>query len=207
MPTQLIDNPTALRERLSLTANGNFRALRTGTDLPRGWCVEANNFEALLAVLETIYPTAWIDYVQQQSQSLPIQTMEQVAARQTGIYRLVSKLPSERLPDIVAAHCGSCVRHPTWFDRSAADNKLPCPEPCQCWMSFALQQVEAEREAKVSLDFSPAELQSLRSALRTAIAELDDDVRPAEYEDPRNHARLRALLARLGKVMDSDEGE
>jgi sirohydrochlorin cobaltochelatase len=197
-PNQYVDSPAALRQLLSLDAHGNFRALRTGIDMPRGWYVQVNGFEALLAVLETIYPTAWIDYVDQQSDMLPIQTMAQVAERQTGIYRLVAKLPSSQLPNIVAAHCGGCVRHATWFDGSAVDGKLPCPEPCQCWMSFALQQVEAERESKVGFEFSPDELRSLQVALDTAVSQTD--ARPAEYEDPRNPSRLRALLTRLAQA-------
>jgi sirohydrochlorin cobaltochelatase len=196
-PQQHIDNPSVLRQLLSLDANGNFRALRTGIDMPRGWYVKVTSFEMLLAALETIYPTAWIDYVQQQNQTLPTQTMEQVAERQTGIYRLVAKLPSTRLPDIVAAHCGSCVRQPTWFDGVATDGKLPCPEPCQCWMSFALQQVEADRKPKVPFEFSADELQSLRAALDTAVAQTN--AQAAEYEDPRNPSRLRALQARLSE--------
>ena len=74
-------------------------------------------------------------------------------------------------------------------------------------MSFALQQVEAERGVKMSLDFSPDELQSLRAALRTAIRRPDDDIRPAEYEDSRNPARLRALLARLDEDTQPDEAD
>jgi hypothetical protein len=192
-PTEFIDNPSRLRDRLTLDSNGNFRALRTGADLPQGWCVKVNSFESLLAVLETIYPTAWIDHVQQQNGTLPIQTMAQVAQRQTGIYKLIAKL--DRLPDIVTAHCGLCVRQPTWFDSSGGE--IPCPEPCQCWMSFALQQIEAERETKVSLELSPDDMQTLRSALKTAITRPDADIRPAEYEDSRNPARLRALLAKM----------
>ena len=37
--TRNVDNPAALREYLTYDANGNFRALRTGTDLRGGWRV------------------------------------------------------------------------------------------------------------------------------------------------------------------------
>ncbi len=190
-----IENPLALHSLLSRDANGNFRALPTQTDLVGGWAVRVDDIESLLGVIETIYPTAWIDFVQHRAGTLPIQRLEQVVARQTGIYKQVQQLTAQDLPRIVGALCGLCVRQPTWFSGASAADRLPCPEPCQCWMSFALQQVS--QAPSVQVELSPGELASLRSALQMAIAEPGTDVRPADYDDPRNPARLRALLALL----------
>jgi sirohydrochlorin cobaltochelatase len=194
---QQIETPAVLREFLAYDANGNFRALRTGTDLRGGWQVEVEGYERLLAVLETIYPGVWIDYTQHQEGKLPVQTVQQVVERQTGLYKRVGRLPENLLPGLVKAHCGLCVRNPTWFEATSDQKSLPCPEPCQCWMSFALQEVEALRGDQHSLDLTPDDIASLRAALQAAIEHPAQDVRPAEYSDPRNPARLRALLARL----------
>jgi sirohydrochlorin cobaltochelatase len=197
---QKMDSPAALRDHLIYDANGNFRALRTGTDLRGGWRVEVEGHERLLAVLETIYPGIWIDYAQHQEGMMPVQTVQQVVERQTGLYKRVGKLPENMLPGLVNAHCGLCVRKPAWFDAasaSSAGKRLPCPEPCQCWMSFALRQVEALRVDQQNLDLTPDEMASLRATLQAAIEHPAQDVRPAEYTDSRNPARLRALLARL----------
>src|SRR5207248_7187796 len=133
----LIKTPEALRQRFNYDIQGNYRVLKTSIDLPKGWRIEVPNVVSLLAALETIYPTLWIDVVQHQSDTLPLQPLEQVAERQTGLYRRVRELSgdlSEHLPRIVSAHCGLCVRGATWFDGSMGDASLPCPEACQPFM-------------------------------------------------------------------------
>jgi hypothetical protein len=198
----VVENPSALRERLARDVNGNFRALRTANDLPDGWRVTVNGYKALLAVLETIYPAAWFDSVQYLARQLSVQGVNEVVSRQTGMYKRVGNLPANLLPVLVDVQCGACVRTPVWFYSSFAKSQdseiaLACPEPCQCWMSFALQQSDSLREALQTIELSPAEISSLRATLQAAVAHPDPDVRPAEYDDPRNPARLRALLARL----------
>jgi sirohydrochlorin cobaltochelatase len=194
-----IHTPSELRSILLFDSYGNYRALATGKDLPRGWSVSVSGYESLLAVLEVIYPSSWIDRAQWQEGNLPIQTIEQVSSRQKGMYEHVGKLSPELLPDLVKTHCGACSRVPTWYDPQAVGT-IPCPEPCQFFMSFALQQVASRRAGQLSLELSPAEIDSLMVALQAMIDEVPTDVRPYEYDDPRNPFRLRALRERLSKL-------
>ena len=196
---KLIETPSALRAWVIKDANGNFRPLRTGKDLVRGWCVVVDDVESLLGVIETVYPGLWIDVVQHQAGKLDIQSLEQTAARQVGIYKQVGTLAhTTQLPELIHAHCGACVRQPTWY-RANDINALPCPEACQPFMTFAMHYLEStESDQPTELfEFTGDEVASLRAALDYAMLYPAEDVRPGEFDDPRNPARLRLLRMQI----------
>jgi sirohydrochlorin cobaltochelatase len=196
----LLVTPASLRATVTRDPNGNFRALRTLTDLVAcaPWRVQVNSRQALLAVLETVYPGLWIDVVQQQAGTLPVQSLRQTADRQTGMYHVVGELAdSQQLQDMVHAHCGMCVRAPTWFNGIVSQEGLPCPEPCQAFMSFALMRLNASKKAYETLDLDSEEVASLIDALESAATHPEADVRMNNYAEARNPARLRALLIQL----------
>ncbi len=144
-PDQVMDSPGALREYLNYAADGSFRPLRTTSNMPQHWLVEVNSLEAVLAALETIYPTAWVDFALHRVGKLPIQSLEQVTARQTGIYRRLGQLSPSAISELVSSVCGTCVRTPTWDQHAAQESGVPCPEACQLWMNAALEHLESLR--------------------------------------------------------------
>ena len=135
-PDEPLETPTVLRKRVR---EQPFRPLATSTDLPGGWHVKIESPEMIHAVVETVYPGAIADWVAHQNGELVFNSLEATAARQTGMYRRLDELSQEKRSALVEGICGSCVRHPTWFFGQTPLNTLPCPEPCNFWMSHALE--------------------------------------------------------------------
>ncbi|MBC8098325.1 MAG: hypothetical protein H7Y11_02680 [Armatimonadetes bacterium] len=131
----IIQTPPALRVRIR---QNPFRSLATSDDLPSGWRVPLNDPAHLHAVVETVYPGAVAEWAAAQTGSLNINTLPATAARQTGMYRALESLPHDAQAAIFQQVCGRCVRHPLWFD-TTPDAMLPCPEPCNHWLSAALE--------------------------------------------------------------------
>ncbi len=128
-----ISDPTALRDHVRRQP---FRPLATSTDLPGDWVVRINRREQLHAVVETIYPGVVAEWAQRDS--LAITTLDDLAARQTGIYRRAADLSSEQRAAAVEQICGRCVRQPTWFNGER--HPIPCAEACNFWLAHALEQ-------------------------------------------------------------------
>jgi hypothetical protein len=135
-PKERLENPAALRKRIR---EQPFRPLATSSDLPSGWSVEIQSPEMIHAVVETVYPGAVADWAAHQNGTFVYNTLETTAARQTGMYRKLDQLNADERTRLVENVCGHCVRHPTWFFGQTPIKALPCPEPCNLWMSRALE--------------------------------------------------------------------
>lgn len=131
-----LTTPAALRRRVR---ENPFRPLATSADLPRGWHVEIENMEAVHAAVETIYPGAVGEWAAGQAGTLAISTLDETAARQTGMYRQMAGLSREAQARTVQTVCGTCVKQPVWFEGDASIDSIPCPEPCNVWLSAALE--------------------------------------------------------------------
>jgi sirohydrochlorin cobaltochelatase len=134
----VLETPSALRERVR---ENPFRPLPTSDDLPTGWRVSINSPEALHAVVETVYPGAVADWAANRAGTLRINSLDVVAARQTGMYRKLEALNCEGQAAVVAQVCSGCVRRPTWFEGATPSDALPCPEACNVWLSAALEAI------------------------------------------------------------------
>ncbi len=131
-PTDCITTPDALRQRVR---ENPFRPLATSTDLPRGWYVPTyGDPHRILAIIETVYP-AVVGSTVLDTGSLP-----QLIQRQTGRYQELSALDSSQRAQVVQQLCGNCIRHPCWSDGEY--HHLNCPEPCDFWLSTALQSIK-----------------------------------------------------------------
>ncbi len=127
-----ISDPAALRDHVRRQP---FRPLPTSTDLPRDWVVRVSQRAQLHAVVETIYPGVVAEWARRDS--LTVTALDDLAARQTGIYRRAADLsPAQRAAAVIQL-CGRCVRQPTWF--SGNPNPIPCAEACNFWLSRALE--------------------------------------------------------------------
>ncbi|MBZ0282170.1 MAG: hypothetical protein K8L97_15625 [Anaerolineae bacterium] len=138
-PHETIDHPAVLRARIR---EKPFRSLSTSTDLPRGWHVSITQPEMLHAVVETVYPGAVADWAAYQSGMLKVNPFEQVIQRQTGNYRQLANITNNQRSAVVQGVCAGCVRHPTWHHGESPGNYIPCPEPCNHWLSAALEAAE-----------------------------------------------------------------
>jgi hypothetical protein len=112
-----------------------FRHRSSACGLPRGWFVLLDTPEQLPAVVETIYPGAIAAWVRRDT--FTANTFEQSIARQTGQFRALSELSEAPQAQLIATVCGNCIFHPTWQDGQR--EPIPCPEPCNDWLSQALR--------------------------------------------------------------------
>lgn len=133
-PSLIFDDPAVLRRYIR---ENPFRPLATSDDLPRGWRVIAKNSAMLHAVVETVYPGAIADWANYQNNRLSIQNLVEITQRQTGNYRQLAGMSLTKQEKIVDEVCGSCVLQPQWFTKK--NDAIPCPEPCNFWMSRALE--------------------------------------------------------------------
>ncbi len=129
-----LKNPSSLRARVR---EQPFRPLPTSRDLPGGWRVEIRDPSMLHAVVETVYPGAVADWAANRRGAFRSTGLAEAAARQTGMFRELGSLDGAKQSRLVADVCGNCVRHPTWFHGSSPAHVVPCPEPCNYWMSKA----------------------------------------------------------------------
>ena len=133
-PKEKLTTPAQLRSRVR---ENPFRPLPTSTDLPGGWYVEITDPHMLHAVVETIYPGVVADWAAYHQGNLKINSLDEVAARQTGNYQALAGVHPAPLVEQICRHC---VKEPIWFRDSACT--IPCPEACNVWMSAALENKE-----------------------------------------------------------------
>ncbi len=129
-------DPASLRAHIR---NQPFRPLATSTDLPGDWVVRIDRRAQIHAVVETIYPGIVADWARRET--LMINALETLAARQKGMYRRVDQLSNEQREALIEQVCGHCARHPSWFD--GVREPIPCAEACNWWLSRALDEDKA----------------------------------------------------------------
>lgn len=136
LPQKILTSPAELR---TFVRENPFRPLATAAGLPGGWQVNITDAKMIPAVIETIYPGAIADRSALHSSTLTVNSLDRLAARQTGMYRRVNQLAPEKQAALVNQVCGHCVRYPLWFASTRPADKLPCREACNFWLSAALE--------------------------------------------------------------------
>ncbi len=138
--TEIITEPDVLRRKVR---ENPFRPLATSTDLPRGWRVATNGDpQRTLAVIETVYPAALANGFTKPG------SLKKLVARQTGRYQKLSQLNRDAQQAVVNQVCSKCIRQPEWFRYYGVANPhfLSCPEPCDYWLSAALETINNDEE-------------------------------------------------------------
>lgn len=134
---RFIESPAELR---SLVREQPFRPLPEARGLPTGWRAVVNQPHELAAIVETVYPGAVADRAASRDGTFTSESLAAVAARQAGNFRGVDELPTVIVDEVTAHLCGNCIRQPTWQGVVAAENELPCPAPCNLWLSQATKE-------------------------------------------------------------------
>lgn len=134
---QPIHDPGTLRR---LIRENFFRPLATSTDLPDTWYLEIKDPTLIPAVVETVYPGAVADWAAARQGTFEAESLQAVVQRQTGNYRKLENLTPFQQEALVGRVCAGCVKHPTWHD--GVNGEIPCPEPCNYWLSIALEEIE-----------------------------------------------------------------
>ena len=103
-------------------------------------------------------------------------------------------------------HKDFCLKRRLWTVNGLASDPVeekslvPCLEPCAILLELARKATRIEQEEKMNLDFSPAEIATLRAALQTELAHPDPGVGEADFQTPANPRRVRLLLERLAAL-------
>ncbi len=210
----LLTDIAALRALAQSTAEADFRPNKAAPNLRRGWRCVARDAQELESALRQLYPGALADWYAAQSPTPPITSYRDLAARQTGLYRITQILPDALAAQATIACCDSrfCLRRRLWTvpgltpDAVEAKSVIPCLEPCSQLLDFARCAMKLEQQPKA--EFTPAEgdVAVLVNALEIALENPKRGVREGSSADPANPRRLRLLLEKFRPWLPA-EGE
>ena len=110
---------------------GKYRPLKTAPNLRRGWRLELVDLTELRRALHYFYPGRLAMFAAWKENRLTTTPLRKTLTRQSGMYRVASKISDEQINDLVGNFCrsnGGCLRTILWKrDESAAvpSTKLP----------------------------------------------------------------------------------
>lgn len=110
---------------------GNYRPLKTAPNLRHGWRLELATIEELRRALDYFYPSRLAVFAAWKSGYLKTTALRETLDRQSGMYRVATKISDPQINDLVADFCRSdsgCLRTILWKrDRNGviASTKLP----------------------------------------------------------------------------------
>lgn len=137
--------PAEARSLAQFTASGEFRPLKAAPTLPKGWRIEAANDSDLELALNGLYPGALADWHAAQVQNPPVTDYRAFAGRQSGMYRITTKLTDAQVAVVIGRGCGTanCLKCRLWTvaglepDRAVQKSIIPCLEPCAVLLELA----------------------------------------------------------------------
>ncbi len=208
-------DPYRARAIAQTDAAGEHRPLKTAPTLRRGWALVGLDAGGLWTALDYLYPACAVHWYAGVTGSLRTSSWEETAARQSGMYAAVGQLPAPAVDRGVAACCGDavCLRSVAWHEvpapEAAADPeaaRVPCPEACSIFVSFARAALAVEREPAGELPglgtLARSETGQLRALLESAADGEHEPVREGEFSAPLNRRRLRYLALRMDPPVD-----
>jgi sirohydrochlorin cobaltochelatase len=110
---------------------GNYRALKTAPNLRHGWRMELGTPKELKRALDHFYPGRLAIFAAWQRGQLRTTPLRETLNRQSGMYRMATKISDAQIDDLIADFCrsnGGCLRTILWKrdQRGAiASAKLP----------------------------------------------------------------------------------
>jgi hypothetical protein len=134
-----------LRALAQKTAAGAFRPLKSAPNLQTGWQVTASTPTELELALSHLYPGAVADWLVAQAEPPPVTDYRAFTERQTGMYRITTKLSDSEVAQVISACCAkeSCLKRRLWTvpgvetDPRQAKSIIPCLEPCAVLLESA----------------------------------------------------------------------
>src|SRR6266480_1205631 len=110
---------------------GNYRPLKTAPNLRHRWRLELATVEELRRALDYFYPSRLAVFAAWKSGYLKTTALRETLDRQSGMYRVATKISDPQINDLVADFCRSdtgCLRTILWKrdrNRVIASTKLP----------------------------------------------------------------------------------
>jgi hypothetical protein len=157
-----------IRPLAQFTASGAFRPLKSAPNLQRGWRATPRNEETLGAALNLLYPGAVADWFAAQAPLPPVTSYREFTGRQTGMYRITTRLDDAAAGAVIRACCHEdfCLKRRLWTvdglppDPPAAKSALPCLEPCAILLESARKAARASQDEKAQRPPDPADSDS-----------------------------------------------
>jgi hypothetical protein len=198
-------NLSELRDLVSTTARGAYRPLKSAPNLQAGWRLAVNSPADLERALNQIYPGAIADWYAARSPAPPVTHFREFTARQTGMYRISSKLLDSQAAVVVRACCHStlCLKRRLWtveglpHDPEQSKSVIPCLEPCAVFLEFSRKSMRFEQEEKQQIALAPSELRTLIASLEQQLENGAEPQRAADLDDDTNPRRIRLVLEKL----------
>ena len=205
---------SALRALAQTTAKGAFRPNKAAPNLRRGWRCVARDAGELESALRQLYPGVLADWYAAQSPKPPVTSYRDLAARQTGLYRITQILPDTLAAQAAIACCDArfCLRRRLWTvpglppDAAEAKSIIPCLEPCSQLLDFARCAMKLEQQPKAGFSLAEGDVAVLIHALEIALEHPQPGVREGSSADPANPRRLQLLLEKLRPLLPAESG-
>src|SRR6266446_7374966 len=92
---------------------GKYRPLKTAPNLRHGWRLELVDLGELRRALDYFYPGRLAMFAAWKENRLTTTPLRKTLTRQSGMYRVASKISDEQINDLVGNFCrsnGSCLR-------------------------------------------------------------------------------------------------
>ncbi|GGN19827.1 DR2241 family protein [Halarchaeum nitratireducens] len=208
-------DPGAAHDLVKYDDRGRYRPLSTAPSLPHGWQFVELDGDALVDTVDFVYPATVANWHREREGALDVTHWRETAARQTGIYGLVSDLPTEALTWAAEACCvdSQCLKRREWdhdagteLDVPRGDGEFPCREPCSLFVAAAREftKLEGEPEDTHEVTLSESEVEGLGDLVDAVAEDRVDEVREADLDDGANRYRVRYLRAKRGRDLGID---
>jgi hypothetical protein len=202
-----------LRALAQKTAAGQFRPLKSAPNLQRGWRSVVSGAVEIEMALSHLYPGAVADWFATETGPPPITDFRAFIERQTGMYRVTTKLSDAAVADVIRACCAKqfCLKRRLWTvadletDASDAKSIIPCLEPCAVLLEFARMAVRLEQAEKHQI--SDENMPVSESVTRPGVEHGDLSVREADFSSPANPRRVQLRREKLRKSNEAGGAE
>ena len=110
---------------------GNYRPLKTAPNLRHGWRLEMATLDEVARALDYFYPGRLALFAAWKGEQLKTTALRETLDRQSGMYRVTSKISDAQINDLVGGFCrsdGGCLRTILWrrdASGSGASTRLP----------------------------------------------------------------------------------
>jgi sirohydrochlorin cobaltochelatase len=110
---------------------GDYRPLKTAPNLRHGWRLEIATLDEAARALDYFYPGRLAVFTAWNGKQLKATALRETLDRQSGMYRVASKISDEQINDLVGDFCrsdGGCLRTVLWrrdASGAGASTKLP----------------------------------------------------------------------------------
>jgi sirohydrochlorin cobaltochelatase len=126
---RIYSDPLIARDLARFDGENRYRPLKGAPTLPDGWQLRLDSVDAVRLALDFIYPGALASWLAWREKRVEPAELKSTLGRQTGMYRVTSRLTNSEANDLAGWFCRSdraCLRTILWtIDGNRPDESLP----------------------------------------------------------------------------------